>query len=657
MEGRGLIQKFEYKRARKRLSQHDKKAFSSKKPERKISLGSIQDSSLEMVLSQSQRQKHTHVLGGTGVGKSKFLEVLIRQDLMNRDTGLCLLDPHGSLYDSIVEYAAHMGLPGLEERIILFNPAEDLDYILGFNPIRQGEPTDYLLKDLLSSCLKVWGQEDINETPRISTWFPNILYPLIKNNLSFLEAPVLLDVNDNNYREILLQNIKDISVKNDWNKFLKQKDLRQRDSMIEGASNRFRRFLSNEIIRNIIGQTEVRLNLSEVVNDGKILLINLNEGGRINHEDTQLLGTMIISELFRVAKQRDHRDPNLKPFYLYIDEFSEYLTEDVARTLDQTRKFKVFAVLAHQHLGHLRKKENSTLYDSVMGNCKNKVIFGGISTEDAEIMANELYTGHIDLKTIKQELYRTRVAYKEQEKRSFTESENYSEASNWSSGTESSFSDGHSKGSSSSEDYSSSHTSGSTNQYHQQQVGRTSYNTNTGDSTGQSYSSGRSEQYNSSRTEGSSQSEGGSKSKTTGRSVTTSRDFSPYREEKELASREFWSRDDLMYGKTAEIKNQDIAEAVIKIENQEPVRCQIGYVQPIAYDSVYTPKRIDEFKKKVFLGHPQYYLPFHKAREQYIDRQKELFGEVAITYDNDIAYESYEQSQEEESDNADNGLL
>ena len=644
-----MIKKNDYSRkGRRKIAPPDKIARSSKIPERKTSVGSVQNSSLDVTFSRKERQNHTHVLGGSGLGKSKFLEILLRQDIVSNDCGLCLLDPHGLLYDSILQYIAHAGLPSLAERVILFNPAEDLDYVLGYNPIRQGEPIEPLAENIVDSCLKVWGQDDRNETPGISSWFPNVLKPLIRNNLSFLEAEIMLDTSNNNYREILLQNTSNTGLRWDWESlFLGQKTVRDRNRLVEGTRNRFRRFLSNEIIRNIIGQTDVRLNLSEVVNQGKILLINLNQTNHnIDHEDSKLLGTMIISELFRVAKNRDYNDPKLKPFYLYIDEFSEYVTETVASTLDQTRKYKLFAILAHQHLDQLKISESSKLYGSVMTNCKNKVVFGDLRANDAELMAEELYTGHIDLNTIKDEIYRTRVAYDWQDKETTTEMEGRDKTTNWNNTRE----EASSKTTKKSEGQNRQRASAERHNPDNYRVNRSDTDTDirtTGMETSESQKTGDS------------YGEGGGVTERHSRAVARARDYAPIREVQELASRTFKGKDELMYEKKAQIKNQEVGEAIIRIGKRDPVRCQVKHVRSFPYERNYTKKRIDEFRQKVIENHPQYYLPFLDASERCEQRQIELFGDVIVRYDNDIANEmKYKQhSQEEEPEDADNGLL
>lgn len=376
--------------------------------------------------TKKQRENHTHVIGSTGTGKSKFLELMIRQDIENRNCGMCLLDPHGKLYEDILAYVATTK-SSLADRIVTFNPFNDLDSIVGFNPIPSDQGRfDYIEENFISACLKAWGQDDIHETPRITRWLQNIVHTLLMNDMTLLESAALLSSErDNVMRQQMISSVVDERVRIDWLQFI-EANLRDRNNLIEGAGNRLNSFLNNEIIRLVVGQRETVLNLADIMKEGKILLINLHdERGRVPHPSAKMLGTMIISELYRLIQLRDWKDPKLKHFYVYIDEFAQYVTRDIGRTLEEVRKFKASFVLAHQHLAQL-KREDEYLYASVMTNCKNKVVFGGLSEDDADLMNKEIQTGFIDLKSIKHEQMRIRERHIES--RRLVRQEQYSES-------------------------------------------------------------------------------------------------------------------------------------------------------------------------------------------------------------------------------------
>ena len=712
--------------------------------------------------TRKDRENHTHIIGSTGTGKSKFLELLIRQDIKDRKAGLCLLDPHGSLYEEILLYVSHK-CPHLSDRFILFHPAGEMEQILGFNPIPSDiEYIDYVLDMLISACLKAWGQDNTDRTPRITRWLENIFYTIIANGLTLVETAPLLNIYSKENREVLLQNVNSAVVLDDWRTF-EASTQTQKQTIIEGAANRLRKFLRNEIIRNIIGQKQRALNFREIMDEGSVLLVNLSSAGKISPENAQLLGIMLVNEIFRVAKLRDPRDSKLKPFYFYIDEFGQFITRDIARALEECRKYKLFMILAHQHLAQL-KREDEYLYASVLTNCKNKVVFGGLSKEDADIMADEVVTGFVNLKSVKDELYSTKIRYHEETRRVFGKSHSETKGMSWSEtdGTSESHgitdgqsvtagktitktegesategrsegkgktttksetkgvSDGQtttkgiSIGASESETKGSAHSrnksrSDGTSTYHGDAVSRADgesfshNNRNTfqygksggdtrahssGSGSQQTTSSGSSDTESQSKTKGSnisrshseakshfdsssesfseaesiqhgtqesrsknsslglseqeSHTESRSATKTVGKSQSTTKGESssttagesvsevPFlrpEEYQELSKREFWTKDELHYMEMAAMKNQATGEAFIKVAANPPVKTKVDYVKPTFYSPRFSPKRIDAFRKKVFLTNQDCYTPVLEARREYEERQRRVFGE------------------------------
>lgn len=778
----------------------------------------------KVFFTNKDRENHTHVIGSTGTGKSKFLELMLRQDIIDRNCGLVLIDPHGSLYDEMVMYVSHK-FPHLADRFILFAPSKELNQVVGFNPIpTDREYIDYALDMLISACLKAWNQNSSDATPRITKWLENIFYPLIINELTLIESAPFFDIGGKDSkakREALLSSVSSDVVLGDWLMF-ESSTLTQKQMLIEGAANRLRKFLRSEIIRNVIGQKEKALNFHEIMQQNKIVLVNLNSYGKVSSEAAQLLGIMLVNEIFRCAKLRDPRDPNLKPFYLYIDEFGQFITRDIAKALEETRKYKLFLILAHQHLAQL-KKDDEYLYASVLTNCKNKVVFGGLSVDDAKIMTDEIATGFINLKSIKDEMYTTKVRHIEETRivkgKSFSKStgtsesetrtnststtqtkgesksygtgrtetegeavskgtsqsqgtttsrgtskgysDGYSDSTGESKGTNESVSQGtsnthskattrgesfgtsqgettghttskgntHTKGTSQSENesfgYGESNNEGNTyynndfdrvsfansrgqNQTRNFGTGRgtseshseseslsnshskstsknqstsqsqtegesfsnnqstskgTSYSQNTSHSTSHSDNFSENESTANSEQHGTSESTTASKSKSvsTQESTTQSRStgntkgtsygttagtnesesegesesivpFLRPEEYKELVSRTFWTKDELKEIELGAIKNQGTGEAYIKISNNPPIKTKIDFVSPVFYSPILSPKRLETFKQAVFQKNSQYYTPLTEVRQEYQQRQIDVFGEP-LKYD------------------------
>jgi hypothetical protein len=550
-------------------------------------------------LTEKDREAHLHCLGSTGTGKSYLLERLIRQDVLEENAGCMVLDPHGELYHNLLLYVSHHH-PFLADRLILFNPAGEDDHLLGFNPIPQTENFHYALVMLIQGCLKAWGQDDTKNTPRIRRWLYNIFYPIVVNKLTIMETMPFLNLHSREEREVLLSEVQDEVVLADWVDYERASPANKRETL-EGAANRLNLFLQNPIIRNVLGQREKYLDLKKVMDEGKILFINLSSGrgGKITDDDKKLLGIMIVNEIFRLAKLRDYADPNLKPFYCYIDEFAQFVTKDIARAIEECRKFKLFMVLAHQYLGQL-KTEDPYLFYSVLTNCKNKIVFGGLCYEDTELMAKELITGFADLKAIKHQTERTYfkpveefievVARTKGSSRGTNQTEMEGRSSTTASGSGNSTSTGHSRNRSRSHEW--------LNVFpHDVNIGRSrswGEGTNSFDSQSEGYRKGTSQ----------GTSENVSESET-----VTLQPHTRHEEQKEIASTEFWSKDELLYLAVGALKNQKTGQATVKIGSNPPLPTIIDRVEEVFYHPEESPKMIEAFKTRVFAAHPESYFP------------------------------------------------
>ncbi len=273
---------------------------------------------------------------------------------------------------------------------------------------------DYVVGSIVQAILKNWGQDNLDQTPRIVRWLENIVWAAIDNDLTLPDMLPMLSTAGGmrQQRRALLSKIRNPAVANDLRMLFESSDLQQQN-LLEGPANRVRKFFRSLAISNMLSQQRTVLDLQEIMEQGKILLVNLNGQDRISEDNTRLLGILLVTEFFRVAKLRDDKNPNLKPFYLYVDEFPAFLTTDMARILDQTRKYKLFLLLAHQHLAQLQQ-EDELLFSSVMTNAHTKIVFGGLSKADAELMADELATGYLNLLAVKDEMFSTKVRHVEE---------------------------------------------------------------------------------------------------------------------------------------------------------------------------------------------------------------------------------------------------
>lgn len=344
------------------------------------------------LLTPKQRQTHMQVVGASGRGKSKFLERMIRQDIIN-GAGLCLIDPHGTLYNEVVRWCAGQQISEYRN-IRLCNPNEE-GWRIGFNPLHfdgVGEPT-VRIDAMVKACAQVWGGEDTNATPLLKKCLRAVFYALMMNKLTLLEAPYLTSATDpRNLRRFLTRQLTDEVFATLWQDF-NALTPREYGEQFGSTNNRLIEFLSAPQVRTIIGQQDNILDARRCMDEGDIVLFNLQSGANLSFDNTRLLGTLIINEFFLKAL---NRPKGSRPFYLYIDECYQYLNEDVENILDQARKFGLHLVLSHQRLGQLRKASES-VYNAVMTGAQTKVVFGGLEASDARALAENIFLGEFDL--------------------------------------------------------------------------------------------------------------------------------------------------------------------------------------------------------------------------------------------------------------------
>ncbi|RJR32821.1 MAG: DUF87 domain-containing protein [Deltaproteobacteria bacterium] len=357
----------------------------------RLFLGTNFDTARLIYTTGEQRSTHMQVIGSTGTGKSKFLEHLIREDI-RAGNGLCLIDPHGYLYNDILKWLDAIKWP--TDKIILFDPSENT-YTTGFNPLRlTAKDLSYQVDAMVKACAKVWGGEDTDRTPLLKRCLRITFHALAEAGLTLLETQHLTSPTKKAAREFITSDIKDPIIKEQWDYFNSEKLTITRFYEEFGSTiNRLMEFLAAERIRMIIGQKDSTLNFEKIMNEGYVLLVNLSSGRSVSSDNARLLGTLLVNDLFLTATERP---PKSKPFYLYIDECSLFINEDIGRILDEGRKFGFHLILAHQHLAQL-KKAGEEIYHSVMTDAKTKVVFGGLSPEDAKILAELMFLEEIDL--------------------------------------------------------------------------------------------------------------------------------------------------------------------------------------------------------------------------------------------------------------------
>lgn len=347
--------------------------------------------------SDDLKKTHLHGIGAPGSGKSKMIENIARQ-LVDEGEGFCLIDPHGTLYDAMVTWLSYRRP---QREVILFNPSVN-DRILGFNPFRAyGGDLSVYVDRLTQLIVRVRLERSTDERPRLERLLKNVLYALLEQQLPFDAARYLLSFEQKAVREYITERIKSPDVRDEFDGLnrLNVKDFR---TEVESVRNRLGRFLQSEQVRRIVNLNHHIIDFHDIIEGKKILLCNLHDiQDTLSLESASLLGTLIFNELWMTAKQRKGeggRNPH--DFYVIIDEFQNFITPDIPEILPQSRKFGLKFMLFHQYLDQLKEKDERA-YKSVMNTCQLKLVFGGLTDEDARVMVREIFPGQINLKRIK----------------------------------------------------------------------------------------------------------------------------------------------------------------------------------------------------------------------------------------------------------------
>jgi hypothetical protein len=329
-------------------------------------------------IRRPDRRAHTYLIGKTGTGKSTLLETLIRKDIEHGE-GLALLDPHGDLVERVLGYATEKR----KEDIIYFN-VPDRTAPLGFNPLERVPPEKRALaaSGLLEVFKKLWAD---SWGPRLEHILRNALLALFDQPEATL-ADVLRLLDDRAYRRNAARSITANHVYEFWLREYEGYPVRFRAEAIAPIQNKVGAFLANPILRKILTQPQSTFDLRQVMDERKILLVNLAKG-KIGEDTAALLGAMLVSRMGLAALSRaEVKEEHRRDFYLYLDEFPSYTTLSLANMLSELRKYRLNLVLAHQYLSQL----DEPLRDAILGNVGTLIAFR-LGLADAELLEKEFY--------------------------------------------------------------------------------------------------------------------------------------------------------------------------------------------------------------------------------------------------------------------------
>jgi len=331
-------------------------------------------------IRRDDRTRHMYVIGKTGMGKTTLLQNMAIQDIKNGN-GLAFIDPHGEVADSLLDYVP-------EERIkdVMYFAPFDLGHPISFNVMEDvGDDKRHLVADgLLSAFKKIW----------VDMWSGRMEYLLNNALLALLEYPdaTILGVNrmfaDKAYRERVVANVTDVSVKAFWKDEYANYDQSFAAQAASAIQNKVGQFVSNPQVRNIVGQVKSSFDVREIMDNKKIMLINLSKG-QVGEDNARLIGSMLITKMYLAAMSRADTGgggglANLPQFYFYVDEFQSFANESFAGILSEARKYKLNLTIAHQYIEQM----SEDVRNAVFGNVGTMISFR-VGAFDAEVLEKE----------------------------------------------------------------------------------------------------------------------------------------------------------------------------------------------------------------------------------------------------------------------------
>lgn len=330
-------------------------------------------------IKAKDRTRHFYVIGKTGMGKSTLLENMAVQDIQSGE-GLCFIDPHGKTAELLLDYVPESRI----KDVVYFAPF-DVDHPIAFNVMEDVgyDKRHLVVSGLMSTFKKIW----------VDAWSARMEYILSNTLLALLEYPgaTLLGVNkmyaDKVYRKKVVDNITDPSVRSFWvDEFAKYTDKFAAEAT-PAIQNKIGQFTNNPLIRNIIGQPKSSFDIRKLMDERKIIIVNLSKG-RVGESNANLLGAMLITKIYLAAMSRaDVTEKvlrSLPQFYLYVDEFQSFANESFADILSEARKYKLNLTIAHQYIEQMSEEVRA----AVFGNVGTMVVFR-VGAYDADVLEKE----------------------------------------------------------------------------------------------------------------------------------------------------------------------------------------------------------------------------------------------------------------------------
>ena len=325
-----------------------------------LGMSSFRGLSKPVYIQKDDRRRHMYVVGKTGVGKSEFLKDMILQDIKNGE-GVCFIDPHDTI-DKLLPLIP----PERAEDVILFDPS-DTARPMGLNMLegRTEQEKHYIVSSIVGLMYKLY---DPNKTgiigPRFEHAIRNAMLTVMSEpGSTFIE--VVRALTDANFVQELLPKVQDPIVRRYWTDQIAQTNDFHKSETLDYIVSKFGRFVTNKMMRNIIGQSASAFDFRKAMDEGKILLVSLSKG-KIGEENASFLGLVLVPKILVAAMSRqDIPEESRKDFYLYVDEFQNFATPDFAQILSEARKYRLNLIVANQFIGQMDEEVKNAIFGNV----------------------------------------------------------------------------------------------------------------------------------------------------------------------------------------------------------------------------------------------------------------------------------------------------
>ena len=334
----------------------------------------------DVFISEADRQRHMYIIGKTGTGKTELLKDLIMQDIKN-GKGVCFMDPHGDAVQDLLQ----MIPADRAEDVIYFNPG-DVNRPFGLNLLeaKTEHEKHFAATAVINMFYKLFDPYKTGIVgPRFEHAVRNaMLTAMSEEGTTFIEVMRILT--DAKYVQEILPKVQDPIVRRYWTDQIAQTADFHKSEVLDYVVSKFGRFVTNKMIRNIIGQSTSSFSFREVMDTGKILLINLSKG-EMGEENSNFLGLIVVPRILMAAMSRaDIPEENRRDFYLYVDEFQNFATPDFAQILSEARKYKLNLTVANQFIGQVDEEVKNAVFGNV-----GSIISFRVGVSDANYLAHE----------------------------------------------------------------------------------------------------------------------------------------------------------------------------------------------------------------------------------------------------------------------------